>query len=132
MSFAYLLSLLSVLVSLAVAEEAGAAKTGAVEEKYYGSRYGGGFGGGMYFSGYNYRSYFPWLGNYGNFAACGAWPDYGRYRYWFKEAGNSISRRSESLPFNSDHLYPRGQQGTVSCKGKDGTVQEISASHCQK
>ncbi|PLW50701.1 hypothetical protein PCASD_00730 [Puccinia coronata f. sp. avenae] len=133
-SFAYLLALLSVLVSLAVAEEAGAAKTGTVEEKWIGGyRSGGGFGTGIYSSGFAYRNYFPWVGGYaGNFAACGAWPYYGRYRYWFKGAGDSVARRSESLPFNSDHLYPRGQQETVNCKGKDGTVQEINASHCQK
>ncbi|PLW21388.1 hypothetical protein PCANC_03812 [Puccinia coronata f. sp. avenae] len=131
-SFAHLLTLLSVLVSLAVAEEAGAAKTGAVEEKWIGLGAGVGFGGGMYTSGYYYPRYANWLGSWGPFAACGVWPYYPRYRYWFKEAGNSVSRRSELQPFNSDHLYPRGQQETVNCKGKDGTVQEINASHCQK
>ncbi|PLW23107.1 hypothetical protein PCASD_10509 [Puccinia coronata f. sp. avenae] len=132
-SFVYLLTLLSVLVSLAVAEEAGAPKTGAVDEKWWsGSSYVGGFGLGIYSSGFAYRSYLPWVGGYGNIAACGAWPYYGRYRSWFKEAGSSVSRRSESLPFNSDHLYPRGQHDTVTCKAKDGTVQEINASHCQK
>ncbi|PLW56369.1 hypothetical protein PCANC_03404 [Puccinia coronata f. sp. avenae] len=131
-SFAHLLTLLSVLVSLAVAEEAGAAKSGAVDEKWIGVGVGVGVSGGIFTSGYNYPRYANWLGSWGPFAACGVWPYYPRYRYWFKEAGNSVARRSDSLPFNSNHLYPRGQQDNVSCKAKDGTVQEITASHCQK
>ncbi|PLW04606.1 hypothetical protein PCANC_28020 [Puccinia coronata f. sp. avenae] len=108
-SFAHLLTLLSVLVSLAVAEEAGAAKSGAVDEKWIGVGVGVGVSGGIFTSGYNYPVTPTGL-----------------------EAGNSVARRSDSLPFNSNHLYPRGQQDNVSCKAKDGTVQEITASHCQK
>ncbi|PLW54966.1 hypothetical protein PCANC_02735 [Puccinia coronata f. sp. avenae] len=135
-SFAYLLTLLSVLVSLTVAEEAGAAKSNSVDEKWLGLGVGLGvnigFGPGTYISGHSYNRYANWLGGYPSFAACGLWSYNPRYsRSWFKEAGNSVARRSESPPINSDHLYPRGE-GAVSCNGKDGVVQEITPSHCQK
>lgn len=121
-SFAHLFTLLSVLVSVTLAEEASGTKTDTVDKKWYGWGLGRGYFGAGYYGGWP-----SWINGYGSFAACGIWPSY--RTYWFKEVGNSVTRRS--LGFNSDHLYPRSEEA-ISCKANDGKVEKIIPADCQK
>ncbi|KAH9440651.1 hypothetical protein Pst134EA_032349 [Puccinia striiformis f. sp. tritici] len=92
-SFAHLLTLLSVLVSVALAEEAAAPKAEGVDEKFF---CGGGYNRFLYGNsritcgvGYTIPVAYPWINTYGPCSAYALFP--GTTRLWFKEAGETAS-----------------------------------------
>ncbi|KAH9461685.1 hypothetical protein Pst134EA_033541 [Puccinia striiformis f. sp. tritici] len=132
-SFAYLFTLLSVLVALSRAEEASSAKPQEVEDKFF---FGNGFNNYLNFgSGYNllnYNSYFynTWS-TYVNIFAYGCFPRtsiYGRYFIKASEGAQSVSRRAISL--DADQLVRRADTESVTCTAAKGVSQDFSVKDC--
>ncbi|POW14972.1 hypothetical protein PSTT_02534 [Puccinia striiformis] len=108
-SFAHLFTLLSVLVSVALAEDAAAPKAEGVDEKFF---YGGGYNRFLYGNnritcgvGYTIPVAYPWINTYGPCSAYALFP--GTTRLWFKEAGETASTARRSLAMKADQVFRR-------------------------
>ncbi|KAH9466957.1 hypothetical protein Pst134EB_001997 [Puccinia striiformis f. sp. tritici] len=132
-SFAHLLTLLSVLVSVALAEEAAAPKAEGVDEKFF---CGGGYNRFLYGNsritcgvGYTIPVAYPWINTYGPCSAYALFP--GTTRLWFKEAGETASTARRSLAMKADQVFRR-DTSTVSCKANNGQTDTFVVSDCLK
>ncbi|KAI9603427.1 hypothetical protein KEM48_001408 [Puccinia striiformis f. sp. tritici PST-130] len=134
-SFAYLFTLLSVLVALSRAEEASSAKPQDVEDKFF---FGNGFnnylnfGSGYNLFNYNYNFYSTWSNSYSynNIFAYGCFPynSVGRYFIKANEGAQSVSRRAISL--DADQLVRRADTESVTCTAAKGVSQDFSVKDC--
>ncbi|POV94412.1 hypothetical protein PSHT_16233 [Puccinia striiformis] len=132
-SFAHLFTLLSVLVSVALAEDAAAPKAEGVDEKFF---YGGGYNRFLYGNnritcgvGYTIPVAYPWINTYGPCSAYALFP--GTTRLWFKEAGETASTARRSLAMKADQVFRR-DTSTVSCKANNGQTDTFVVSDCLK
>ncbi|KAI9625731.1 hypothetical protein KEM48_010684 [Puccinia striiformis f. sp. tritici PST-130] len=139
-SFAYLVTLLSVLVALSRAEEASSAKPEEVEDKFFfGNRFSN-FNNFNYFNSFNtgsylYSNYFnfyrTWSNTYNNIFGFGCFPQNSLgLRYFVKanEGAQSVSRRAISL--DADQLVRRADTESVTCIAAKGVAQEFSVKDC--
>ncbi|KAI9625800.1 hypothetical protein KEM48_010753 [Puccinia striiformis f. sp. tritici PST-130] len=133
-SFAYLFTLLSVLVALSRAEEASSAKPQEVEDKFF---FGNGFNNYLNVgTGYNLfysNSYFynTWSTySYNNIFAYGCFPynSFGRYFIKASEGAQSVSRRAITL--DADQLVRRADTESVTCTAAKGVSQDFSVKDC--
>ncbi|KNE90966.1 hypothetical protein PSTG_15607 [Puccinia striiformis f. sp. tritici PST-78] len=133
-SFAYLFTLLSVLVALSRAEEASSAKPQEVEDKFF---FGNGFNNYLNVgTGYNLfysNSYFynTWSTySYNNIFAYGCFPynSVGRYFIKASEGAQSVSRRAITL--DADQLVRRADTESVTCTAAKGVSQDFSVKDC--
>ncbi|KAH9451306.1 hypothetical protein MJO29_009085 [Puccinia striiformis f. sp. tritici] len=139
-SFAYLVTLLSVLVALSRAEEASSAKPEEVEDKFFfGNRFSN-FNNFNYFNSFNtgnylYSNYFnfyrTWSNTYNNIYGFGCFPQNSlSLRYFAKanEGAQSVSRRAISL--DADQLVRRADTESVTCIAAKGVSHEFSVKDC--
>ncbi|POW14805.1 hypothetical protein PSTT_02737 [Puccinia striiformis] len=139
-SFAYLVTLLSVLVALSRAEEASSAKPEEVEDKFFfGNRfsnfnnfnYFNSFNTGNYLYYNNFNFYRTWSNTYSNIYGFGCFPQNSlSLRYFAKanEGAQSVSRRAISL--DADQLVRRADTESVTCIAAKGVAQEFSVKDC--
>lgn len=129
-SLTYLLTVISSLACLVLADDVGGPKPDSSDEKWF---FGGGYrrwlGAGAFGSGLWGWNAYPWLANYGGgFAGCGVLPYYGT---WFSKDINTSPNTRRSNIVDAEQLFRR-DEASVACKSHDGKSVQLNSQDCEK